>query len=381
MKNIFTFIFGFFFCATSLKGYAQESFKLNQYLHDKYGIDYQVRSSVLQQYGSGKGDRGALRVKDEFYLGADVINSDRFGKGTVQFLYQDVNYRHSSAGDLQTQMGLGIDFNGDSTKREYLRRLVYTHTLGRNWDWLSLSVGQFQVGSFSKISYKDRPSHGFINNAMMGNSTRSYPSAGIGGYATVQVNKNFKVIAGVQDHSNYNPQNIRLKYLEDNRTGPFIYTQYKKNYENGAQTTYTFWGAKSPSIRRYPGQFNKKYDEKSYSWMMQVRHKWKVYTLYMQATGASRPRSDARQSYNLTWMMDDPLDISFKNQVGIGYALSKIPYDSDRIHKWENVAEAYWKVDINSFVSFTPDVQIYWNPAYSNRNIDVVLGLQLQLIF
>lgn len=353
-------------------------------LHDQYGFDYQIRAGFLAQRGAPNGKNTVFRDKYEVEANWDFLKSDTIGDGSLSLLYEDINYSHIEGTKMTTRLGVSDPINDDAFRREYFKRFVYTHRLPGKMDWLSLSFGQFLIGSFGKISYKSVPLYHFNNFALAKNMTKGYPTGGVGGYVTLRVIDNVTLIAGAQDTTNYFPQNISFKNIDENKWTNFLYVLYTPKLTNKGKTVISGWVYHSPAIKKYSGQFNKAFLKPSDGFNLTVRQdlsdKWTVFGKINASTGN---RMCMEQSYVMNVMYNNPLNRNELDQIGVGVGVNKLSkLNKNTVRKWENVVEAYWSWGVSNFMIVTPDIQCYLNPALTKeRDTVIVTSMTAKFLF
>lgn len=358
-------------------------------MHDTYGFDYAVRAGFLMQRGAPNGKNTVFRDKYEAEANWNMFASDTFGSGSIQFLYEDINYEHMEAVAMQARLGILAPMNDDAQKREYFKRLTYTHQLPGKMNWVSVSVGQFLIGSFGKTSYQTKPLYHFNNFALAKNMTKAYPTGGIGGYVTMAVRSDVTVIFGAQDTTNYFPQNAAFNDIDKSHWTNFVYAQYRPKWFDFGRTVITGWVSHSPNVDRFQdgGQLKplgKYYLSPATGWMLNMRQdigpKW---TMFAKINGATGNRMCMEQSYALDVMYNNPLNRNPLDQIGVGFAANKASkMNAKVVRKWESVAEAYWTFGVSDFMTLTPDIQLYVNPALDHKRSTVtVLSMTAKLYF
>lgn len=352
-------------------------------LHNEYGFDYRIRAGFMAQRAAPNGTNTAFRDKYEIEASWKMFASDTFGEGSIQFLYEDINYSHLEASKLGQRVGILEPINDDAFRREYFKRFTYTHRLPGYLKDVSLSFGQFLIGNFGNTSYKSKPLYYFNNFSLAKNMTKAYPTGGVGGYVTYRPLSNLTLIAGAQDTTNYFPQNISVKKIKDDKWTNFLYASWQPNLTSIGKTVITGWVYHSPAIPKYSGQFNKAFAKPADGWAFTIRQDIDKWTLFGKINGSTGNRMCAEQSYVLNMMYNNPLNRNDLDQIGVGIAANKISnLNSKAVRPWESVVEMYWTWGVSNFMTITPDIQLYINPALTKeRNTAIVSSLQTKFLF
>ncbi|MBE6449546.1 MAG: carbohydrate porin [Alphaproteobacteria bacterium] len=352
-------------------------------LHTQYGFDYRIRAGFMVQRAAPNGENTVFRDKYELEANWDVFSSDKYGSGSIQFLYEDINYSHIEASKLAPKVGVLAPMNDDASRREYFKKLTYTHSFTGKLSGVSLSVGQFLIGNFAKTKYNSRPASYFNNYSIQKNMTKAYPTGGVGGYITYSPLANLTFVAGLQKTTNYLPQNISLKKIEDNKWTNFVYASYSPKITDLGKTTITGLLYHSPKIKKYSGQFNKAFDKSSDGWLITIKQDIKKWTGLLKINGSTGNRVSLDQNYSAQLLYNDPFNRNPFDQFGIAFALNKVSnLNKKAVRSWESLIEGYLNIGFGDFVTITPDIQVYINPALTKkRNTVFVNSLQVKFYF
>lgn len=352
-------------------------------LHHYYGFDYRIRAGFMAQRGSPSGHKTVLRDKYEIEANWEAFTSDSFGQGSIQFLYEDINYPGIEGSLMASRLGVATPINDDALQREYFKRLTYTHQLPGSLDNISLSVGQFLIGNFGKTRYKSKPLNHFNNFSLQKNMSKAYPTGGVGGYMTYKPTPDLTLITGLQSTTNYFPQNISVKHLDANKWTNFFYISYSPKLTDLGKTILTGWIYHSPAIKKYEGQFNKAFQKSADGWVITIRQDIGKWTGLIKVNGSTGNRMTIRQSYSAELMYNNPLNRNELDQIGIGFASNRVSHlNKKAVRSWENVLEGYWSWGISKYLTITPDIQLYINPALTkDRNTVVVNSIQAKSYF
>ena len=90
-----------------------------RYLHETYGLDYRVRAGFMAQRGAPNGKETLLRDKYEVEANWDMFASETWGAGSIQFLYEDINYPKLEGSQMSARIGVVEPINDDAFQREY----------------------------------------------------------------------------------------------------------------------------------------------------------------------------------------------------------------------------------------------------------------------
>ena len=116
-----------------------------KWLGDKFGFSYTLDASFLPQRGAPNGSKTSTQTQ---YYGTatwNMFDSDLIGAGSATIAYTAVRYWGINGNTLANNIGVITPQNDYTTNGNYFDQLSYTHTLPGRMDWLSITLGQFQV--------------------------------------------------------------------------------------------------------------------------------------------------------------------------------------------------------------------------------------------
>lgn len=359
----------------SITALPQNYMQFKEKLHTQYGLDYRARVGLLWQHAAPGGGHTAFRDKYEVEANWEMFQSSRWGSGSVQLLYENMDYPHQTAALVGQQAGIVEPINDDAFERRFLKRLTYTHHFAGKLEPFSVSIGQFLIGYFGKTSYKSLPFSYFNNFALAKNVTKGYPTGGVGTYLTYQPSKSLTFITGLQDTTNYFPKGVSLNHIQDDRWTSFFYASKTWHLMPQGKTVLTGWVYHSPSIKKYAGQLNKAYPTASDGFLINLRQDLNDWTFFAKANASSGNRMAVKQSYALDIIYHNPLKRNPLDQIGFGLASNKVSQlNKKAVRSWEHVAEIYWAWGLSHFFTITPSFQIYLDPALTTRRRTVTVS-------
>lgn len=283
---------------------------------------------------------------------------------------------------MAARLNIAEPMNDDANPREFFKRLTYTHQLPGAANTIALSFGQFLIGSFTQTKYDATPLYYFNNFALAKIATKSYPTGGVGAYVTFQPMDNLILRAGTQDTTNYFPQNISLKNINENKWTSFIWGTFSSNFIDIGKTVFTGWIYHSPKIPKYSGKFNRAY-EKANGYNLSIRQNiGKKTVLFVKANAATGNRMPVKQSYAFEMLYLDPFNRNTLDQIGAGIALNKTSHLNKNVKRSvENVAEFYYAFGLSNKIVIQPDIEFYINPALTRETrLVTVTSLTLKLL-
>ena len=382
MSKKITFLFVLLICPHFLWANILENYKTaKQFLHNEYGFDYQIRAGFLFQRVSPNGKNTAFRNKYEIEFNWELFESDKYGSGSVQFLYEYIDYSRSEAADIAPRAGILESINDDITERRFFKRLAYTHKLPGKLQDFSISLGQYRIDTFGKTTPDKIPFSYFSNFALSSNGTRGYPTGGLGGYLTYHPSQDLTIISGLQDTTNYSPQGISFKHTSDNSWTSFLYASQVIPLTSKGKTIITGLIYHSPSVPRPMGQLSAPL-EASNGWLINVQQNIGKWTFWGKWSNSSGNRTALKQSNVLNILYHDPFSRNRLDQIGLGFAANQPSASKNPVRSWEYVTELYWAFGLDDFLVITPSIQFYLHPALTtSHNTATVSGLEFKFIF
>ncbi len=356
--------------------------EFKQQLHDKHGLDYTLRGTFTGYHAAPDGGDIIMRSKYEVEANWDMFSS-KFGNGSIQFLWEDIEYADDEAADVAKNIHIASPFSEDARNRHFLKRLSYTHQLPGALDKVSITAGQYLIGVFGKTNSKSRPYSYFSNYTFMKNMTKSYPTGGLGGYITYKPTKHLTLISGLQDSTNFFPRSISTDDIGDGKWTGFLYAQYTPQITSLGKTVLTGWIYHSPRIKKYDGKYNKAYPYDANGYVLNLRQDLNQWSLMLKLNGASGKRNAIDQSVALDVLYNNPFGRNPLDQIGVGVAYNEIANKNKQyVRGRETFIEMYYNFGISSFFTIRPDVQIYFHPAQTtHHNTAFVTSIQAKVLF
>ena len=356
--------------------WAHDYIKAKQEFTNATGISYTIDASILGQRGAPNGHITPWQTQYYGSMNWDLFNSPTFGAGSIQAAYTLVRYWNQNASILGNNIGIANGLNDYTQKSNYFDQLSYTHQFAGKMNCLSVTLGQFHLYNFDGTTYNSNQQINFINEALSQNLTSLYPSAGLGGYVTVTPNSLISLSAGIQDATNVSGDRLASSHFKDKKYTPFISATLSPTTPLGdLQLSLLLYH--QPSVPDQEGE------AKGWSFNIQ-QNIGKKFALFGRANGVSKGINGFNQSYVLGGVYNNPLNRNELDQIGLAAAINKInkSYFEEQQRSTESVIEAYWAWGISSFVTITPDVQFYINPALNEKsNTATVASIRATFMF
>lgn len=338
--------------------FGQKYTDFKNYLSNKYNIDYSIDISYMAQRGAPAGKKSAFQTIISPSLTWQTFQNE-YGTGTLSMAYNIVRYGGSSAARIGNNIGALSGINDYTSKSTSFDELLYTYQLGGRWDWLTIGLGQFPFYNFDGTNYDSNQQVNFVNEALSQNLTSTYSTAGVGSYLQIAPNSEWTFAFGAQDATDIEGESIRLNDLSEEHYATFGYIAYSPTIKGLGDGEYSLLVYNQPWVKDQPQTTN--------GWSLNLSQDISdKLSLFARINGVSGDVSDFKNSYVLGGVYNDPLDRNPLDQIGLAAAYNKINKKAVGIntaHDYETVLEAYWAWGISKWMTLTPDVQFYINPA------------------
>ena len=107
--------------------------------------------------------------------------------------------------------------------------------------------------------------------------------------------------------------------------------------------------------------------------------------IFGRANGVINSPNTIQQSYVIGSVYNNPLGRNALDQIGFATAVNKTNkkvVSSDNIRSYETLLELYWAWGVENWLTITPDVQFYINPALdASKNFATVASLRTTFMF
>lgn len=342
------------------------------WLNKNYGFDYSFDVSFMPQRGTPSGQYTAFQTY--LYPNFTWTHFDNeYGKGSLNFAYTAIYYGNHNANDIEKRMRSATDINDYNEKATEFNEFYYSYTLGGNFNWLTLNLGQYPIYMFDGSDYNANQQVNFVNYALSQNPSSSYSSGSLGGFIEIAPTDKWHFAFGAQDAENVNSTAIRINGLSEKHFTTFGYGSWNPTNKLG-DAFLSVLLYHQPSVKEQP--------ETSKGWSVNISQNiGENFNIFGRINANSGHFETIRQSFSggLVWL--DPMKRNPLDQIGVAYAYNKIDskaLDNDLAHKHEHIIETYWAFGFSKWMTLTPDVQFYIHPAL-NQKSDYGTALSLRL--
>ena len=360
-----------------IKDFAKEYSDFKNMLSKKYGFDYGIDVSYMPQRGTPSGKKTSYQTLIYPYFNWTTFNN-KYGTGTLNFAYNVARYGGISAQHLGNNIGAITGINDYTTPSNSFDELYYTYQLGGNWNWLTLALGQFPLYNFDGTAYDSNQQENFINYALSQNASSTYPTASFGSYIQIAPNSEWSFVVGGQDATNVSGQSIKFNHFNEKHYTTFGSVSYTPTINGWGAAEYSVLVYNQPSVKLQNGTTN--------GWSVNISQDFgEKFSAFARVNGVSGDVAEINQSWVLGGVYNNPLDRNPLDQIGLAFAYNKIDkaaVGSPISHNAEKVVEGYWAWGISKWMTITPDVQVYFDPAANPKSdAAAVFSLRATLMF
>jgi len=351
-----------------------EDFKNN--LNKNYGFDYGLTYSLLGQYGAPSGKKAAFQSIAYPDFTWTIFNNHN-GNLALNAAYNIVQYSGTNGNGIGNRIGVVTPINDYTEQSNEFPELYFTYQFPGAYNWLTFGTGQFPLYNFDGTAYNSNQQENFINWTFAQNATSTYPTAGLGSYIQASPN-DFVFTVGAQDATNISGESISTSHLDDKHYTTFGSIAYNPNVPGLGQGQYSILYYNQPWVEKQPQTTN----GWSLNAMQNLGDKWAIFG---RANGVDGDIATIDKSYMLGAVINNPWNRNSLDQIGFAAGLNHINKDAvgESIeHDYETVLEGYSAFGISSFMTITPDIQVYFNPAENPKSDNAfVFSLRATVFF
>ncbi len=355
----------------------QDYTDFKNFLNKNYGIDYSLDISYMGQRGAPNGKKNAMQT----YISPSItwnMFDNEYGQMSLNAAYSIVRYGGISAATLGSNIGAQTEINDSNTPDDTFNELYFTYQLGGDWNWLSFGLGQFPLYNFDGSNYDSNQQINFINYALSQNASSSYSTAGVGMYAQIAPNDDWSFSFGAQDATDIDGTSVQLDNFDDEHYTTFASLSYTPEIKGLGDGQYSILLYNQPAVEQQPETTN--------GWSLNMSQNiGEKFAVFGRINGVSGHTEPINQSYVLGAVYNDPLDRNPLDQIGIAFAYNKIDEEavgSSLAHNSEKIIEGYWAWGVSKWMTITPDIQFYIDPALNEKSdYATVFSLRTTLFF
>lgn len=333
------------------------------YLQKKYGFGYSLTASFTGQYGAPGGRNTALQTILYPAFTWNMFNNEN-GNANLNFAYNVVRYSGPNSGKIDNNIGVVTSINDYDAHSNEFPELYLTYQLPEKYNWLTVGLGQFPLYNFDGTAYDSNQQENFINWTFSQNASSTYPTAGLGSFLQITPTPEWNFAAGFQDATNVDGDRISTSNLDQKHFTTFGYASYNPDIAGLGLGQYSLLFYNQPWVEAQPQTTN--------GWSLNASQnlgeKWAVFG---RINGVSGQQAEIDRSFLLGMVMNNPFDRNPLDQIGFAGGLNHVNQDavgSPTTHNYEKVLEGYITFGVSKWMTITPDVQVYFDPALNQKS-------------
>jgi hypothetical protein len=323
-----------------------------------YDLHYSMLVSIFPQWGTPNGGPGVVQLAYDPNILWSPFKNTSIGSGALTFsMLQTQYWTEATTGSQQVRLGLITPPNNQIMNLRQYNQLMYTHTFPDAWNWLSVTAGQYAFAAFDSNLYAGNAQTNFISYPLTQNGTQAYPNGGLGAYAQATTpDQQFTFAGGFQGATNVSGNALSTRGFSTGKYAYFMAGEWAPNILGGG--AYSLLGYSQPSVPQQPSNS----PGVSFNAVQNFDPKW---GLFLRANGASGTAIPIATSVAWGGIYNNPFGRNHLDQVGLGVFWDKtnLKAVAQPAHHAEWGTELYHSYVLFKGLWFTPDVQIYFDPA------------------
>lgn len=353
-----------------------EYIEYKNWLSKEYGIDFAMDVSYMAQRGAPNGEHTSYQTIASPSIVWKTFDNE-YGTGTLNIAYNMVRYGGISANHLGDNIGVATPINDFPSKSNAFDELYYNYQFAGDLKWLSVAVGQFPLYNFDGTAYDSNQQVNFMNLALSQNASSTYSISGVGTFVQVAPNSEWTFILGGQDATNISGESVRVNNLDEEHYTTFAYASYTPTISGLGAAQYSVLLYNQPGVREQKETTN--------GWSINVMQDiGEKFSVFGRVNGVSGNVATINQSWVAGMVYKNPINRNPLDQIGFAFAYNKVDkavagetYNND-----EKILEAYWAWGVSKWMTITPDVQFYIDPALNKKSdYDTVVSLRANFFF
>jgi hypothetical protein len=345
--------------------------KFKEQLEENYGLSYSFNLSYRSRWQSPADIGRSDQVLFWPSLNWDMFDSERFGAGSVQFLYFG---ERSRSGPIRINIGNQTRSIDRPTYSNKIGQLTYTHALPG--EKLLISIGQYSMFIFDSNTFLADQQQNFASTAFSENSSATYPATGLGAYLQYNLTPKLQLLGGFQNP----PRKDALAFSTDG-FGEHKYTwwsqvQWLPKFAKFGEGQYSLTLYRSTAFETTP---------QSNGWSLNASQNLsKRWAIFGRANSSQEDGGLNKSSLIGGLALINPLQRSSTDQiaVSIGSSQQNSPLARRLGTDHSQQIEAYWNWTVLAGVLLTPDLVYIRHPSYApTRDSAVVFSLRTTLLF
>ena len=327
-------------------------------LRRDYDLHYSMLVSIFPQWGTPNGGPGVVQLAYTPNISWSPLTDTAVGSGSFTFTMLQTQYWTKAITESQqARLGLITPPNNQIMNLRQYNQLMYTHTLPDTWNWLSVTLGQYTFAAFDSNLYAGNAQTNFISYPLTQNGTQAYPNGGLGAYAqAVTPDQQYTFAGGFQGATNVTGDALSTRGFRTGKYAYFMAGEWAPNFLGGG--AYSLLGYSQPAVPQQPSNS----PGISFNAVQNFDPKWGLFLRTNATSGATTPIETS-----VAWggIYNNPFGRNHLDQVGLGVFWDKtnLKAVAQPARNGEWGAEFYNNYVLFKGLWFTPDIQVYFDPA------------------
>lgn len=344
-------------------------------LSKDYGLDFAFDVSYMGQRGAPSGKDNAMQTIYYPSVVWTMFNNEK-GNLSLNAAYNAVRYGGISAEKLGNRLETVTQINDYETPSNSFDEMYLAYQLGGKWDWLTVALGQFPLYNFDGTAYDSNQQVNFVNYALSQNASSTYPTASLGSYVQIAPSNAWNIALGAQDATNLSGISIKTNNLHEEHFTTFGSLSYTPTISGLGSGQYSIMLYNQPGVE---GQ-----TETTNGWSLNLSQNiGEKLSVFARVNGVTGHVADINRSWVLGMVYNNPLDRNPLDQIGLAVAYNEVDekaVGSEVAHNNEKIIETYWAWGVSKWMTITPDIQLYIDPA-ENQKSDYATVFTLRTTF
>ena len=345
--------------------------KFKDQLEEDYGLSYSFNLSYRSRWQRPADIGRSDQVLFWPSLNWDMFDSERFGAGSLQFLYFG---ERSHRGPIRLNVGQqtrSIDSPPYSNK---IGQLTYSHALPG--EKLTISVGQYSMFNFDSNPYLADQQQNFAGSAFSENTSATYPATGLGAYLQYKLTSKLALLGGFQNPPRLNAGGLSNEGFSQHKYTWWNHLQWMPEFAELGEGEYSLTSYRSSAVENTP---------QSSGWSLNAAQNLSPHWAIFGRANTSQDADGIKKSSLIGGIaLLNPLRRSATDQIAIslGSSQQNSPLARRLGIDHSQQIEAYWNWTLLAGVLLTPDLLYIRHPSYApTRDSAVVFSLRTTLLF
>lgn len=345
--------------------------KFKDLLEENYGLSFSFNLSYRSRWQNPADIGRSDQVLFWPSLNWDIFDSERFGAGSIQFLYFG---ERSHTGPIRLSTSNQTHTIDRPSYSNKISQLTYSQALPG--EKLSISVGQYSMFNFDSNPYLADQQQNFASSAFGENSSATYPATGLGAYLQYNLTPKLQLLGGFQNPPRRDAGGLSNEGFGEHKYTWWSHLQWMPKFAKFGEGQYSLTFYRSATVETTP---------QSSGWSLNASQNLnKRWAVFGRANNSQEDGGIIKSSLIAGVALINPLQRSSTDQiaVAIGRNQQNSPLARQLGIDHSQQIEAYWNWSVLAGILLTPDLVYIRHPSYApTRDSAVVFSLRTTLLF